>query len=175
MNWFFKKQQPLPPPIYKRRPIATVAIILSMIGMFVLGPIGYLWNGMAEELKFVKGKVEIIQKEKVDNENLKDTLTELKEQRKETRETLKEQNESIQMNQIAIKEILTRQQMIIVPKGLKLMGMGIEKEVQTDTKKQKTTLSPEEFEKYISMSPKIRAKYKKYLRETGKDVSSLPD
>lgn len=48
--WIFKKPEP-PPPIYKRQPIATAAVILTIIGMFVLGPIGALWNGMAEELK----------------------------------------------------------------------------------------------------------------------------
>ena len=45
----FKK--PEPPPIYKRQPIATAAVILTVIGMFVLGPIGAVYQGMTEELK----------------------------------------------------------------------------------------------------------------------------
>lgn len=52
MNWFFQKEAPTPPPlpVYKRQPIASLAVVLTLIGMFVLGPVGVLWNGMAEEL-----------------------------------------------------------------------------------------------------------------------------
>ncbi len=45
------KRPPPPEPIYKRRPIATAAIILTAVGMFVLGPIGAIYQGMTEELK----------------------------------------------------------------------------------------------------------------------------
>lgn len=48
--WIFKKKEP-PLPIYKKRPIATAALILTVIGMFVLGPIGAIYQGMTEELK----------------------------------------------------------------------------------------------------------------------------
>jgi hypothetical protein len=41
--------------------------------------------------------------------------------------------------------------------------------------KLKVVLTPEEFEKYISLPPEVRAGYKKYLKSTGKDVSGLPD
>ena len=50
MLWIFKKKEP-PLPIYKKRPIATAALILTVIGMFVLGPIGAIYKGMTEELK----------------------------------------------------------------------------------------------------------------------------
>ena len=49
--WFFKKKPPPPPPIYKRRPIATIAVLLTMVSMFVLGPIGIIFNGLTENLK----------------------------------------------------------------------------------------------------------------------------
>ena len=48
--WIFKKKE-VPQPIYKRQPIATAAVILTVIGMFVLGPIGAVYKGMTEELK----------------------------------------------------------------------------------------------------------------------------
>jgi hypothetical protein len=48
--WNFRKK-PTPLPIYKRQPIATAAVILTLIGMFILGPIGVIYKGMAEELK----------------------------------------------------------------------------------------------------------------------------
>lgn len=50
MLWIFKKKEP-PLPIYKRQPIATAAVILTVIGMFVLGPVGIIYKGIAEELK----------------------------------------------------------------------------------------------------------------------------
>jgi ABC-type lipoprotein release transport system permease subunit len=45
------RRKPPPQPIYKRKPIATAAVILTMVGMFVLGPVGVIYNGMSEELK----------------------------------------------------------------------------------------------------------------------------
>ena len=169
--WIFKKQPPLPPPpIYKRRPIATAAIILSIVATFVLGPIGVIYNSMSEELKTVREKVEVVEKEKVDNTILKEALNDLKEERKDRNIKGEKRDDAIQQNQQAIQKILIRQE-LAAPKGLKLMG----KSIQVDTNKEKTTLTPEEFEKYISMPPKIRVKYKKYLKETGKDISGLPD
>lgn len=163
-NLFRKK-----PPIYKRQPIATAAVILTLVGMFVLGPVGYLWNGMAEELKSVRTKVEVVQKEKVDNENLKATLNELKEQRKETREALKDQNKSIQTNQMAIEKILLRHE-LESPKGFGLKSTGKSDAVS----KSKVALTPTEFNNYMDMTAERRVSYKKYLERTGKDVSGLP-
>ena len=166
--WIFKKQQPLPPPpIYKRKPIATVAIILTIVATFVLGPIGVIYNSMSEELKNVRGKVEVVEKEKVDNTILKEALDDLKEERRDRNKKAEKRDDAIQQNQQAIQKILIRQE-LSVPKSLKIMGSK-SKSVQ------KLALTPEQFEKYILMSPKIRIKYKKYLKETGKDVSSLPD
>lgn len=165
--WFFKKQPPL--PIYKRKPIATAAIILTIVATFVLGPIGVIYNSMSEELKNVRNKVEVVEKEKVDNTILKDALDDLKEERKDRNKKAEKRDEAIQQNQQAIREILIRQE-LAGPKGLKIMGKVVE-----NNTKEKTTLTPEEFEKYISMSPKVRVKYKKYLKESGKDISGLPD
>jgi len=163
----FKKRQPLPPPpIYKRKPIATVAIILTIVATFVLGPIGVIYNSMSEELKSVRSKVEVVQKEKVDNTILKEALNDLKEERRDRNKKGEKRDDAIQQNQQAIQKILIRQE-LYVPKKLRII------ESKRETKK--STLTPEQFEKYILMSPKIRAKYKKYLKETGTDVSSLPN
>jgi hypothetical protein len=40
-----------PPPIYKRKPIATAMLVLTMVTIFVLGPVGIIYKGMSEELK----------------------------------------------------------------------------------------------------------------------------
>lgn len=169
--WFFRKQPSLPPPpIYKRKPIATVAVILTIVATFVLGPVGVIYNSMSEELKNVRSKVEVVQKEKVDNTILKEALNDLKEERRDRNKKAEKRDDAIQQNQQAIQKILIRQE-LAAPKGLKLMG----KSIQVDTKKEKTTLTPQQFEKYLSMSPEVRVKYKKYLKETGNDVSNLPD
>jgi hypothetical protein len=51
MYFSFRKPPEPEEPIYKKRPLATIAVILSMVGMFVLGPIGAIYKGMSEELK----------------------------------------------------------------------------------------------------------------------------
>jgi len=176
--WIFKKQ-PLPPPIYKRRPIATAAIILSIVATFVLGPIGVIYNSMSEELKTVREKVEVVEKEKVDNNLLKETLNDLKEDRRDRNKKAEKRDEAIQQNQQAIQKILIRQE-LAAPKKFRVMESNKESEPKmkksiTIRKKEKLNLSPDQFEIYLSMSPETRAKYKKYLRDNGKDVSGLPD
>jgi len=51
MYFSFRKPDPPPKPLYKQKPLATIAVILTIIGMFVLGPIGAIYKGMTEELK----------------------------------------------------------------------------------------------------------------------------
>ena len=51
MFWRRQAPPPPPPPFYKARPVATAAVVLTIIGMFVLGPIGAIYKGMTEELK----------------------------------------------------------------------------------------------------------------------------
>jgi hypothetical protein len=46
--WIFNRP---PPPIYQRKPIATIAVVLTMVAMFVLGPVGVIYDTMSEDLK----------------------------------------------------------------------------------------------------------------------------
>ena len=50
---FFKREPPPPPekPFYKKNPAATAAVFLTFVGMFILGPIGIVYNGLTEDLK----------------------------------------------------------------------------------------------------------------------------
>ena len=132
----FKKTPPPPEPIYKRQPIATAAVILTIIGMFVLGPIGALWNGMAEELK-----------KKADNE----TIIMMLRQNKETDDR---QWEAIKENRLAPR----------------MATQG-----KADVATRALPLTAAQFEKYMSLEPEIRTKYKKYLAAKGYDVGGLPD
>jgi len=141
-NIFNKPLPPPPPPlpIYKRQPIATAAVILTTIGMFVLGPVGMLWNGMAEELK-----------KKADNE----TIIIMLQQNKETDDR---QWEAIKENRVVrstSKAMRNPEVMVAKPKGI--------------------ALTPEQFEKYLTLTSEIRTKYKKYLKAKGYDVGGLPD
>ena len=132
------KNPPPPKPIYKRQPIATAAIILTIVGMFVLAPVGALWNGMAEELK-----------KKADNTTVILLIQQQKQENDRQWEEIKENRKVRVVPQAMIGKIMAQ------PRGI--------------------ALTEEEFEKYISMSPEIRLKYKKYLIHLGKDCSGLPE
>jgi len=134
---FFRKPPPPPKPIYARQPIATAAVILTIIGMFVFGPIGVIYNSISEELKG-----------KANNE----TVILYMKQQKETDD----------------RQWKALEQQIQVPKSMMLSppnSLSIEKPV----------LTVEQFEKYMSMVPEIRSKYKIYLESRGYDVEGLPD
>jgi len=191
---FSRWRQPPPPP--PKKWFQQPALILTIVAMFVLGPVGVIYNSMSEELKDVRSKVEAVEKEKVDNENLKETLNELKEQRKEQTKSDKEQNESIQTNQMAIKEILIRQE-VMEPKEVRIKQPAAKKKstvkmapkkteaarasgntMSRDSAKKlqvrdKRVLTPEMFERYLEMKPEIQAKYKRYLKSRGYDVEGL--
>ena len=138
MSIFTIFQKPPPPkPIYKKQPIACTAVLLTVIGMFVLGPVGLLWNGMAEELE-----------KKANNETV---ILYMKQQK----ETDDRQWEALEQ------QIQIPKSMILSPPN----SLSIEKPV----------LTVEQFEKYMSMLPEIRDKYKMYLESRGYDVAGLPN
>jgi len=186
----WRQPPPPPPPFYRRQPIATIGIILTIVGMFILGPVGYLWNGMAEELKNVRSKIETVEKDKVDNENLKETLNELKEQRKDQAAADKDQNKSIQTNQMAIERILIRQE-LAPPKNISIGGKAEDTRTIKPVAKKKLTvrrtpkkmskavvgkkaLPPDFFVKLDQIKdPEVKARYLRYLRHKGYDTEGL--
>ena len=104
MYFSFKKPEPPPKPIYKQKPIATLAVILSIIGMFVLGPVGAIYKGMTEELKT-----------KANNETL---LLYMKQQKEDNDRQWKE----IERNRDTQQSISTpRNVKIVQPKAIKLV------------------------------------------------------
>lgn len=159
---FLKKPPPPPPPIYKRQPIATAAVVLTLVGMFVLGPVGIIYNGMSEELK-----------RKVDNKTLQLMIEKDREALKRQEEALKEKKAKDEKQDAAIVEnqktllMLRQQAVIMAPKNVEV------KKEATITKVQKKPLPPDFFEKYMTMKPEIQAKYKKYLESRGYDTEGL--
>ena len=137
--WIFKKKEP-PLPIYKRKPIAPAAVVLTIIGMFVLGPIGVIYETMSEELKGKANNETVILLIEQIKENDERQWKEIERNREQSTSTIR------------------------APANLSI-----------DTGKSRVVLTAEEFEKYISLKPEIRQKYKKYLESKGKDVSGLPD
>jgi hypothetical protein len=51
MNWFRREPPPPPIPFYRKSPVATMAVILTIVITFILGPVTIIYNGMAEDLK----------------------------------------------------------------------------------------------------------------------------
>ncbi len=105
-----------------------VTIMITLIVIFVLGPIGAIYQGIAEELK--------------------------------------QNTSAIVQNQLAIKELLTRQQMILAPKAVKI--------IDPPRKTVKKPVPPDYFQAYMNMSQESRSGYKKYLEQLGYDVRGLP-
>lgn len=98
----------------------------------------------------------------------------LTEDMKTMRSADKEQKGAIIQNQLAIKEILTRQEILLkAPKELKMVEPAepLNKVVE---EKPKSFLTPAEFNTYMDMDAQRRAAYKQYLQATGKDVRGLP-
>jgi len=152
----FRKPEP-PKPIYKRQPIATAAVIITLIGMFVLGPVGVIYNGMSEELK-----------KKVDNSTLQLMIEKDREALKRQDEALKEKNKKDDTQDAAIIEnqktlLLIRQQKITLAEPRNVGVQIVEKK----------PLPPDFFEKYVKLSPEIQIKYKKYLESRGYDTNGL--
>jgi len=151
----FRKPEPPPKKWY-----AQPALILTIVAMFVLGPVGVIYNGMSEELK-----------KKVDNSTLQLMI-------EKDREALQRQGDALKQKQIkdekqdaAIVEnqktlIMLRQQTVII-KPQAESRMISNKDVK------KKPLPPDFFEKYFKLSPDIQAKYKKYLESRGYDTEGL--
>ncbi len=137
--WIFKRKEP-PLPIYRRKPIATAAVILTLIGMFVLGPIGAVYKGMTEELN-----------KKANNETV---ILYMQQQKEKDDQQWK-----------AIERIIE------APRNLTIKNEASKDNVEV----QKQVLTPEQFEKYLSLKPEVRVKYKKYLQERGFDIEGLPE
>jgi hypothetical protein len=163
-----------PKPWYK-----NASIITPVIFGIILGLMSIVWNGMAADLKHAEEQIEEIQKEKATNADVKEALHELKTQ-------TKEQNDAIQQNQLAIKELLIRQEIEKkAPVNLRIKGKSdgeptttpvVKREAKTViVEKEKKVLSPEQFGKYLSLKPEIKVKYKAYLEKRGYDVSDLPE
>ena len=164
----FRKPEP-EPPIYKRQPIATAAIILTLIGMFVLGPVGIIYKSMSEELK-----------KKVDNETLQLMIQKDREALQRQEAALKEkgvkdekQDAAIIENQKTLIMIREKNAAIEAPKSVVIRDTSEIKASTSIRKEEKKPLPPDFFEKFIKLAPAVQERYKRYLEAKGYDVEGL--
>ena len=146
---FFRKPPPPPPPPFYKKP-AVVSIILTVVIIFVLGPVGVIYNGMTEELKT-----------KADNTTVILLIKQIKE------------NDARQWKEIERNREQT-QRAPAPPKNVQITGPRATIQKKEAPQAVKLVLTPEQFEKYLKMGPTVQAKYKTYLQSRGYDVSGLP-
>lgn len=129
----FAKPEPIK-PFYREKPIATAAIILTIITTFVLGPIGIIYNSMSEDLE-----------KKVDNQTLQLMLKnqqvlieQNKEEAKKQREEDAKKFESLQKSQQETLQIIQKIQLKeVVPQAVKRV--------------EQSALTPEVIKYYFSL------------------------
>jgi len=152
----FWRKPPPPPP--KSKIPQWISVVTPIIFAVIAALAGLVYTSMAEEIKDVKESVEKVEQKKVDNRVLKLMIEKDRQALQTQQERNKEQDKAIVENQKAIQQLL-----IHSPRNL-----GVKNPVE------KKVLPPELFEKYLSMKPEIRVKYKIYLEKRGYDVSDLP-
>ena len=157
-----------------RQPLATAALVFTIVGTLILGPVGYLWNGMAEDLK-----------KKVDNTTLQLMIQKDREALARHTEDIKERELKDEKQDTAIlenqKTLIIYQQALKAPTSLKakmLPNVGILKKNTTPTNDSaviynKKPIPPELFAKYLELPEDIQIKYKKYLHAKGYDTAGL--
>ena len=159
-------RKPEPPPIYKRQPIASAAVIITLIGMFVLGPVGVIYNGMSEELK-----------KKVDNKTLQLMIQKDREALKRQETALKEKGAKDEKQDAAIienqKTLIMIRQRAAAPTAPKSVVIKDTSRIKASSAVRKKPLPPDFFEKFIKLTPEVQEKYKKYLKARGYDIEGL--
>ena len=165
----FKKEPPPPPP--PRVPAWVVQLITPFIMAIVLGLVAFIGNGFTEDLKEIKSQVEEVDKNKVDNTTLKLLIQNqniiIQHQQEEAEKQRKENAEKFEALQRTQTKTLERIEVIQAPRNIVV-------EPKYKSAPVGDALTPEEFERYLNMSPETQKKYKKYLQERGRDVSGLP-
>ncbi len=161
---FFRRPlPPIPPqvPFYKKP--AVVSIILTVVIVFVLGPVGVIYTGMSEELK-----------KKVDNSTLQLMIQKDREAIKRTEEGAVKRDKAVEENRNAIIENQKVLIMIQQRPSVALTGPRATIKPKEPPQRAKLVLTPEQFERYLKMGPDVQVKYKTYLESRGYDISGLP-
>ena len=140
--FFFRREPPPPPekPFYRKNPVATAAVFLTFVGMFVLGPVGAVYKGLTEDLKA-----------KANNETI---LLYMKQQKETDDRQWKAIEQSIQRPQ----SVQVREQPVVKEKTITRRAPASETQQQEQGP---PPLTPKHFEDYMNMSPEHRAAFRK--------------
>ena len=167
--WIFKKQ---PPP--KKTVPGWVQLAIPIVFAIFMAMGGFIGSGFSEDIKELKGSVKEVDEKKVDNETLqlmiKNQSILIQQQKEEAERKREEDAKKFERLQQTQAETLKQLQMIQIQK----VYTPTEPKIVSSGSSSKSSLTPEEFDKYINMKPEVQIKYKRYLEKIGKDVSALP-
>lgn len=148
MSWFRKEPPPPPPRKNYLQPVLQIAV--PIIFMIMIGLLGIVYNGLAEEVKTKADKESLqlmIQNQKQLIETNQKTL-------EKQQQNIEKQNDSIQQTLQIIKEVQIEQKMMRqqpAPSGIMMRSGTVEK----------PPLSPQEFQQYMKMSPEEKEAFRK--------------
>lgn len=169
--WGFKRTPPPPPP--KSR-AWIVQLITPIVFAIIVGLAGLVFTGLKENVGALASDL----KDKVDNKTLQLMIEKqdmiIQHQREEADRQRQEDSKKFEQIQRTQSKTLDRIEAIQAPKGLMMKSAAPPPKIVRENPSG-DILTPDEFEKYIMMDPRVREKYKQYLQSKGKDVSGLPD
>ena len=140
MGWFRKDPPPPPPP--KNTLVTFLQISIPVVFMIMIGLLGIVYNGLAEEVKS-KADKEVTYKAIEANQNI------LKEHQKTLDETLRV-IVKIQTERELQKEYKQQPEAVMSSPS----GFGVIQQ------QEKPPLSPKEFQEYLKLSPDDRAAFR---------------
>lgn len=153
MKWFRQEPPPPPPPPPKPSTLATVLQIgVPVIFLVLVGLLGIVYNGLAEEVK-----------SKASKETLKQMIITQQKLIESNEEDLNEQQEAIKKQQEAINKTLqTIIQMQTEQKYMRQSTIPPRSDYNTTTETvEKPPLSPKEFKEYLKMTPEEKEAFRK--------------
>ena len=159
MNWFRRVPPPPPPKRWYQQPV----VILTVAAMFVLAPVGAVYNGMSEEIKKLEA-------EKAEKQTIEQMLEYNKDQLEVQREDNQIQENAIKENQQRIEGLLREQAVIkerqkIAPptefKVKKEPEVTEEAVVKRVVEKFKKFITREVFEFYEQLPPEKKKLFRK--------------
>lgn len=142
MSWF--RREPPPPPPKKGIP-GWVTITVPIVFAIVLGLLGIVYNGLAEELKTKADKEATLQQIQANQKIL--------EKHQESLDKTLEVITKIQAEREA-QEKYNKDHTMTPPGGFRMME-------QPATVMEKPPLSPADFQQYLKMSPEEKAAFRK--------------
>lgn len=157
MSWF--RREPPPPPPKKNYLQPVLQIGVPIIFMILIGLLGIVYNGLAEELKTKADKesleLMIKHQESVIETNQK-TLEKQQSNIEKQQQTLNQTLQVIQGIQMEQKALREEQERIKSPSTLRMAPV-----TGTVTKSEKPPLTPTEFQQYMKMSPEEKEAFRK--------------